>query len=488
MFDVVILAFFLAFVGAIYHLSGAVYSAEPTKTQPGNLQTLEFLSSSNTVCFPKGIHLSQATNVQRKSGKLDVTVSFLLDQKNEECNGVIPAVAFGRQAQKEERLVSAKDLKPLQFNHTQSLSNGLFESPWIYHVKLPNLVGGSERYWYKILLLEKQDNSLVLVETKRHFFWTPPLMGQPTTLALVGDLGQTENSVKTMQHMMRASLHPSEKHPVTQVLIPGDLAYAHSDPKRWLSFFDIMEPFFQSILLQVAAGNHEFECDIDNFKIWVPYEHYFRVPNQLGPADVGPTENVTECPVANHLNSHYLYGNSFYSYQHGLAKIIVLNSFTDSTAGSVQYRFLEEELQKAQKERHEIPWVIIAFHSPLYNTFDTHIDEKPAVLMKQAMEPLFMKYKVNFIVCGHDHAYLRTAPIFNDTMTPYAPIHLTLGAGGNDEGHVGFRDNTSEPWVVKRDISEYGYGHLFLPNSTHAKFTWVRDGTTDMGIHDTVWL
>ena len=70
-----------------------------------------------------------------------------------------------------------------------------------------------------------------------------------------------------------------------------------------------------------------------------------------------------------------------------------------------------------------------------------------------------------------------------------APIYLTLGAGGNREEHApGFRNKEQEEWVVKRDISEYGYGHLYLPNATHGKLSWVRDGTTDMGVRDTVWV
>jgi hypothetical protein len=29
---------------------------------------------------------------------------------------------------------------------------------------------------------------------------------------------------------------------------------------------------------------------------------------------------------------------------------------------------------------------------------------------------------------------------------------------------------------------------MFLANDTHAHFRWVRDGTTDEGIRDDVWL
>jgi hypothetical protein len=111
--------------------------------------------------------------------------------------------------------------------------------------------------------------------------------------------------------------------------------------------------------------------------------------------------------------------------------------------------------------------------------------------MLQSMEPLFVKYQVNLIVSGHDHAYMRTTAMNqnNKADDDKGPIYLTLGAGGNREQHPkGYIHEKPEDWVVKRDDQEYGYGHLFLANATHAKFNWVRDGTTSEGTRDSVWL
>ena len=83
---------------------------------------------------------------------------------------------------------------------------------------------------------------------------------------------------------------------------------------------------------------------------------------------------------------------------------------------------------------------------------------------------------------GHDHAYMRTHPVFWGKVdeTGIAPVYLTLGAGGNHEGHPkGYRNKVPEPWVAKRSMQDYGYGHLFAANATHARFHWVRDWTTD---------
>lgn len=92
---------------------------------------------------------------------------------------------------------------------------------------------------------------------------------------------------------------------------------------------------------------------------------------------------------------------------------------------------------------------------------------------------------------GHDHAYMRTHPLAFGQVDPSgkAPVYLTLGAGGNREGHAqGYRDESQEPWVAKRTLQDFGYGHLYIPNATHARFQWVRDNTSENHFEDIVWF
>jgi Iron/zinc purple acid phosphatase-like protein C len=96
------------------------------------------------------------------------------------------------------------------------------------------------------------------------------------------------------------------------------------------------------------------------------------------------------------------------------------------------------------------------------------------------------------IILGHDHAYMRTHPVAYDKVdvTGYAPIYLTLGAGGNREGHSrGYRNPfVKESWVAFRTLDDFGYGHLFVPNATHARFQWIRDRTSSNTFEDIAWL
>lgn len=386
-------------------------------------------------CYPKRVHLAQATNVNEEDRLVAMTVSFSLDFAK--CSHGSPRIRYGPKGSTQSESVIG--VNPLQFNYTSEKTASLFMSDWIYHVELPSLQAGLTSYWYQIQV-EDVDRKKVdsfekgttthrslrgpsgyfLGETNMIDFLTPPLIGEPTTVALVGDIGQTDNSIRTLLDIYRATqVQPGGgnnvaqedatkvfRPPVSQLLIVGDMSYADSDPQRWLSWMDMAEFLVRSTPLHTAAGNHEIECDTVSRNIFVPYEHWFRNPNRIQPAEMQPVDEEYRqtlwhgsCSAPSNFQGVYNYGNSFYSYQHGSAHIIVLNSYTDCTKESVQYQWLETELQSVF-DRARTPWLLVAFHAPLYTTFFGHVDEIEAVQMKQAMEELFVQYGVNIIVSG----------------------------------------------------------------------------------------
>jgi hypothetical protein len=167
--------------------------------------------------------------------------------------------------------------------------------------------------------------------------------------------------------------------------------------------------------------------------------------------------------------------------------MVVLNSYTRSHVDSVQYKWLEQEFQKVN--RSVTPWLVVSFHSPIYNTFKDHVNESEALEMQQAMEPLFVHHNVNLVVSGHCHAYMRTKPLAFNHVNESGPVYVIVGAGGNREGHAkGYQHDTPEEWIVKRDDVEFGYGRMHFANATHVQWSWVRDGTTPEGVRDDVWI
>jgi acid phosphatase type 7 len=286
--------------------------------------------------------------------------------------------------------------------------------------------------------------------------------------------------------------------PVTQLLIAGDLSYADGLPERWDSWLELMQPLLQTLPIASVPGNHEIECDNVTHTVFLPYESQFRNPNRIADADVvSPSDTYIDtlwhrmCNAPSQFLGHYNFGNAFYQYQHGLVHIIALNSYTAILPGSLQYNWLTK-VALPNVNRMMTPWLLVMFHCPLYTTFLGHNHEINPTLMKSSIQDLLRSYQVNLVVSGHDHAYLRTHPLHREEVDPTgrSPIYWTLGAGGNREQHArGYIHDTPEAFVAKRDNDEYGYGHLFVKNQTHAHLQWVRDGTSSSEVvRDSVWI
>lgn len=83
----------------------------------------------------------------------------------------------------------------------------------------------------------------------------------------------------------------------------------------------------------------------------------------------------------------------------------MLGSYTDFEPGSEQYQWLENNLKKI--DRKTTPWVVAVVHAPWYNSNEAHQGEKESVKMKESMETLLYKARVDLVFAGHVHAYER---------------------------------------------------------------------------------
>jgi len=385
--------------------------------------------------------------------------------------------------------------------------------------------------------------AVLLGETPSYEFTTPPLYGKPTSIALVGDLGQTKNSTRTMARILDAARaisyetnantngdenesnnsnrnSDSEDRLVTSLFIAGDLSYSDGDPDRWESWLDLAEPLLREVPFVSVPGNHEIECDNTTHDVFVPYESFFRNPNRIREAiEVPPSQDYIDtmwqhlCTTPSEFLGRYDYGNAYYSYKHGLVHTIFLNSYTSLLDGSNQREWLIDTALPSV-DRNLTPWLLVVFHTPLYTTFTSHYGELNPTLMKASgLREVFERYEVNLVVSGHDHAYLRTKPLdAKGGVAEHgnATIFWTLGAGGNREGHSTYRNpNEAEDWVAKRDNDEFGFGLFFAPNRTHAHLQWMRDddnnnyrdddddsttsktstpGNTSLVVRDSLWI
>jgi len=104
--------------------------------------------------------------------------------------------------------------------------------------------------------------------------------------------------------------------------------------------------------------------------------------------------------------------------------------------------------------------------------------------MKYYFEDLLYKYKVDLVLNGHVHAYERTVGIYNNTITEDAPVFITNGAGGTEEGlATGWYPD--EPWVAYK-AAHWGFGSIEIYNATHLH--WKMHQSPELVVSDEFWL
>jgi predicted phosphodiesterase len=120
-------------------------------------------------------------------------------------------------------------------------------------------------------------------------------------------------------------------------------------------------------------------------------------------------------------------GKRYYTFKKGDVRFFAL----DSTYMDLeQLRWLEAELQKSNDR-----WKICFFHHPLYSSGKRH---GPDIELRQALEPLFLKYGVNVVFAGHEHFYER--------IRPQKGIYYFIEGGSAKlrEGNIGSRSEFTE--------------------------------------------
>mmetsp|Transcript_4989 Transcript_4989/g.9209 ORF Transcript_4989/g.9209 Transcript_4989/m.9209 type:complete len:699 (-) Transcript_4989:168-2264(-) len=324
-------------------------------------------------------------------------------------------------------------------------------SPYIHHVVLKNLVPNTN-YSY---ILSSTDGSFVFSTSSantnysvssapnnstpitrsinQYWFKTlPRKKTYPFRVGVVGDVGQTLNSTDTRNHLFNNN---------PQVILfvgdnsyaddysadsPDDLTWDASNQNRWDSYAVLWEKMFSRVPLLNLVGNHDVEDygvgAVINYTTTTfsypqnyPFQAYsarYPVPGLYG--DFGD------------INQNLYYSTIV----GGMIKVIAMNNYVPFHPGSPQYNWAMKEF--ATYDRQKTPWLIVMYHSATYHTYYTHYKEMEC--FRSIWEPTFYKYRVDFVLNGHVHAYERTHPVYNYQPDICAPMYITIGDGGNVEG------------------------------------------------------
>ncbi|TMX03589.1 hypothetical protein EJD97_015703 [Solanum chilense] len=375
------------------------------------------------------------------------------------------------------------------FEGLQNYTSGI-----IHHVQLTGLKPDT-LYYYRC-----GDPSIPAMSTTYHFKTMPisSPKSYPKRIAIVGDLGLTYNTTSTISHLM--GNNPD------LVLLVGDVTYANlyltngtgsdcyscSFPEtpihetyqpRWDYWGRYMQPLVSKIPIMVLEGNHEIEEQAEN-QTFAAYRSRFAFPSK---------ESGSSSPL-------------YYSFNAGGIHFLMLGGYVAYNKSDDQYMWLEKDL--ANVDRTVTPWLVATWHPPWYSTYTAHYRE--AECMKVAMEELLYEYGVDLVFNGHVHAYERSNRVYNYTLDPCGPVHITVGDGGNREKmaieHADEPGKCPEPsstpdkfmggfcaynftsgpaagnicWDQQPEYSAYressfGHGILEVKNETHALWTWHRN-------------
>ncbi|HTQ35181.1 MAG TPA: metallophosphoesterase family protein, partial [Stellaceae bacterium] len=195
-------------------------------------------------------------------------------------------------------------------------------------------------------------------------------------------------------------------------LLNGDLCYANLAEDRVRTWWDFWENNSRSARKRPwmpAAGNHENE--LGNGPIgYQAYQTYFSLPEAPGQPDMARglwyAFTVGAMRVISLANDDIVYQDGGNSYVRGYSE-------------GAQKAWLEKELAAARDD-HGIDWIVVCMHQVAISTVDKFNGADLGI--RQEWGPLFDKYSVDLVVCGHEHHYERSHPIRgaeqNATLTP----------------------------------------------------------------------
>lgn len=173
-----------------------------------------------------------------------------------------------------------------------------------------------------------------------------------------------------------------------------------------------------------------------------------------------------------------------------------------------QTRWLEQTLRRASRDR-DIDWIVVQMHQDALSSSKTGNGSDKGI--REAWLPLFDRYGVDLVLCGHDHDYERSFPVRGcnhragvdaatgevvDTLQPrpvvttdpadgrfdtsHGTIHMILGGGGTSAPLDVYGENPATGLPQARVFTKPN-----RPVPGAAPNTFVRHGAD--AVEDAIW-
>jgi len=365
---------------------------------------------------------------------------------------------------------------------------GCFQKPGMLHVVRLTQLKPNTTYYYRVGLSYGQG---VQYSAVFNFSSAPPLGSRDSFQYIVyGDQGCP--SVGWGDGGLWTSAMASRESKARAVHHFGDLAYAMGAAHIWEEWLHMIEPFSRYIPLMVGVGNHEYDHLVGGANGKDPsgvtsdagfHPMWGNMGNDSGGECGVPTSQHFTMPQSNNSNGVFWYSHDF-----ATVHTIMLSTEHNMTNGSPQYLFLQQDLK--QINRTITPWLVIEMHRPMYESEFFWSQNTVGLGERQEIEDLLLQYKVDLVLAGHYHAYLRTCDgLYRSKCDQGGPTHITVGSAGAilDKALL-----YPQEWTKKFVPLKYGYGRITVANATHMRYQWVMAGPnndTEAGsIGDDVWI
>ncbi len=254
-------------------------------------------------------------------------------------------------------------------------------------------------------------------------------------------LGDAQTGLEKWGRLLAAA---HARHPkIDFILLAGDLVDRGNERTNWDHFFLRADGVFDRVPLMPCVGNHEY-LDMGPRL----YRAFFEMPCN-GPKGIDP--------------------GLVYQFECGGACVAVLDS-TLAVCDPIQARRQAEWLDETLKAS-KASWKFVLFHHPVYPSHPSR--DTPA--LREQWVPIFDKHHVDFVLQGHDHAYLRTYPLRGHRQVegPGGGTIYVIAVSGDK-----FVDQAARGYIKvgQTGVSTYQTIDIDAPSNRLTYRAWTEDG------------
>lgn len=320
-----------------------------------------------------------------------------------------------------------------------------------------------QQYYYEIGF----DNISLAGATDKHFFKTAKITGDTTGFSAwtIGDFGKGNIELRDTRNAFEN--YTSSK-PVDFGIMLGDNAYSDgTDSEYQTKMFDMpngLADVFRNLQFYATPGNHDYNSvnRLDD-----PLKHegpYFEVFKAITNGEAGGVPSNSKL---------------YYSFDYGHTHFVNINSELIQWTGFNGSPM--ENWLRADLEANKQPWTVVFFHQPPYASGSHVSDDLWQLFMKNMRErfnPIFDKYSVDLVMCGHSHAYERSMMIHGHygRSGVFDPAkHVIQGGTGNPDTEGPYIKQPGGKGTVYAVIGNSGSSEGDMPAKAHPIFV-ARDG------------